>query len=512
MKNLYRSAALVTFFSAFEHCLGFLYRMILSRILGSEGLGVYQTALSVYAVCVTLVSGGLPVSLTRIISGYRAKGDLQGERAAATAAFVISLSLSLPLLLLLFLFRGDVTALFPDERCGVLFYILLLALPFNGCYAILRGCFWGNKRFFAYSVIELAEKVASVTLGVLSLLFLPIAMQAESKVTFALFLSYLFSFLLGSICFLRTGGRLASPKRQLKRLFLSSAPITAMRTSSSLIGSLVSVLFPARLIAAGFTASTAMSALGTVYGMVVPVLLIPTNLVGSIALVLVPELSECFYKKQTEKLSAYLTKAMNATLLIAGCLIPFFIVCGESVGVLLFANAESGVLISRSALILLPMSVSLMATSMLNSLGCERQTLAVFLLGSVGMLACVFFLPQFLQEGALLVGMGCDYTVCALVSLLLLTKKTGKLKSGKYLLKLIFCVLPVIAAGLALKSFLVNAAGDFLILLFTFLLVGGLEVLLFQLFKLCDLKELFRHFFCGKRQKNPSPVLTTGAK
>ncbi len=46
--NLYRTAAVVTVFSAAEHCLGFLYRILLSRMLGSEGLGVYQVALTVF--------------------------------------------------------------------------------------------------------------------------------------------------------------------------------------------------------------------------------------------------------------------------------------------------------------------------------------------------------------------------------------------------------------------------------------------------------------------------------
>ena len=66
--NLYRTAAVVTFFSAAEHCLGFLYRIILSRTIGSEGLGVYQAAYTVFAVFLTISASGLPVTLSRVIS------------------------------------------------------------------------------------------------------------------------------------------------------------------------------------------------------------------------------------------------------------------------------------------------------------------------------------------------------------------------------------------------------------------------------------------------------------
>ena len=53
MHNLLKNTALVTLFTAFEHFLGFLYRIILSRTLGAEGLGVYQAALAVFSVFLT---------------------------------------------------------------------------------------------------------------------------------------------------------------------------------------------------------------------------------------------------------------------------------------------------------------------------------------------------------------------------------------------------------------------------------------------------------------------------
>ena len=44
--NLYQTAAYVTAFSVAEKFFGFLYRIILSRTLGAEGMGIYQVALS----------------------------------------------------------------------------------------------------------------------------------------------------------------------------------------------------------------------------------------------------------------------------------------------------------------------------------------------------------------------------------------------------------------------------------------------------------------------------------
>ena len=504
MQNLYRTAAVVTVFSAFEHCLGFLYRMVLSRMLGPEGLGIYQVALSVFAVFITLCSSGLPITLSRVISKHRASSNKRGEYGATSAAVLIALAFSVPITVLLFLLRAPFSKVFSDPRCADLFYIMLFSLSFTSVYAIIRGSFWGNKRFFAYSLIELVEEMIMIVVGVFLLLFVSTGIADTNKAAIAVLVSYLCSFAIATVYFIVKGGKLRSPRGEFLPLLKSSLPVTAMRTSSSLINSLISVLFPMRLMAAGYTSSRALGEYGVVCGMVMPVLMIPSTLIGSIALVLVPELSESYYKKQTEKVCSLVEKALNATLLIAGMLIPFFLVCGEGVGVYFFSSAESGEMISRCALMLLPMSITMICTSLLNSMNCERFTLLFFLFGSAAMLGCVYFLPKYLGSGALLVGMAADYIITSVCSLFLLRKKTGKLRSGKYLLKLALVLLPVAAAGILLRNLLAAYMSYLAALVITAIVVGVAEVLLLTLFKLFDFRALLARFFTKKHKKVPA--------
>ncbi len=498
--NLYRTAAIVTIFSALEHGLGFLYRIILSRTLGSEGLGVYQVSLTVFAVFLTICSSGLPITLSRVISKHRARKYKKGEHAATTAAVLITLSFSVPLTILLFLLRKPFSAVFSDPRCADVFYILLFGLSFTSVYAIIRGSFWGNKRFFAYSLIELIEEIVMIFVGVLLLVVFQTGVADVNKAGIAVVVSYLCSFTIAAIYFFVRGGRLRSPRGELLPLLKASLPVTAMRTSSSLMSSLISVLFPMRLMSAGYTASRAMSEYGVVYGMVMPVLMIPSSLIGSIALVLVPELSECFYKREKEKLSALVERALNAALLIAGMLIPFFLVCGEGVGVWLYASAESGRLIEASAFILLPMSLTMISTSILNSLGCEKQTLLFFLFGSAAMLLSVWFLPKYLGSGALLLGMAGDYLVTAACSLALLKKKTGRLSSLRYLGKLTLALAPAAILGYVVRGLLMHVLSAFPALLLTAIFVAGVEIALLSLFRLLALPALLRKFLPSRKK------------
>ena len=59
-------------FSTIEKTLSFAYRIILSRGIGAEGLGIYQIALSVFSVLLTAASSGVPVTVSRLITKQNA--------------------------------------------------------------------------------------------------------------------------------------------------------------------------------------------------------------------------------------------------------------------------------------------------------------------------------------------------------------------------------------------------------------------------------------------------------
>ena len=168
-KNLYRTAAVVTGLSVAERALGFLYRIVLSRLIGAEGVGIYQIALSVFSVFITAGTGGIPITVSRLISKSRAEGRAEGEHAAVSAGLVASLVLTLPVCILFPLLGGRLGFLFSDERCLPVFSILLAGLALSSVYAVIRGSFWGNKRFLAPSVLELTEEIVMVIAGVLLL-------------------------------------------------------------------------------------------------------------------------------------------------------------------------------------------------------------------------------------------------------------------------------------------------------------------------------------------------------
>ncbi len=104
MKSLFKTVALITVFSFLTRILGFVYRIILSRVIGAEGLGLYQVASSVFMVLMTIIASGLPLIISRMTASYNASKDKKREGSLVSVALIYSLVLSILLCLIVYLF------------------------------------------------------------------------------------------------------------------------------------------------------------------------------------------------------------------------------------------------------------------------------------------------------------------------------------------------------------------------------------------------------------------------
>ena len=485
MKNkVYANASIVTGLSIAERGLGFLYRVVLSRLIGAEGLGLYQVALSLFSLFLTLGTGGIPITVSRIISKSKAENNPRGESGAVGAGLILCLFLSLPFCIVLALFGGKMTFLFSDERAFGVFRILLLGLCCSCVYAVIRGHFWGNKEFLAPSIMEIAEETVMVIAGILLLQSVPSPTIGAEKAAWAVVISYFFSCAFSVVWFFVRGGKISKPHGTLQPLFTASMPITAVRASSSLVNSAVAVLLNVMLIRAGMSESQALEVFGVVSGMVLPILFVPSTLIGSLALVLVPELSEDFYKKRVERLHTNLARGLKFSFVIACVLIPFFFVLGRDIGALAYSNQQAGEMIQHGCLLLLPMSLTMITNAMLNSMGFEKQTFVFYFIGAAAMLLCILFLPFVCGAYAYLIGMGASFIFTAACNLIFLFRKCplyqgrgGRVFLREYLPS-ILAIFPLMLLGTSANALFKRFTGE---LLSVFLTVALLAIATFLL-------------------------------
>lgn len=424
--NIFRTTLQVTVLASIEKTLSFFYRIYLTRMIGAEGIGIYQICLSVFAVFLTLTSSGIPMTVSRLMTKYNALGQERAKHAVVTAGVLCTFAVTIPSALILLLGRNALGFLFGDSRSQAIFLILIPGLILTSVYAVMRGTFWGNKDFLSYSLIELAEDSVMVILGCLLVMGQKSPVQGATLAIWAVLASYIFSFITSVGWYFIKGGKIVAPRGQFKPLLSSAIPITAMRTATSLLNTLVAIVMPILLVKGlGITRSQAVAEYGVTLGMAIPILFIPTSLIGSIAVVQAPELSGHYYRKQKKLVQEDIEKSLKATIFIATILIPLLFTAGRNVGMILFADERSGSMISRFAWMLLPMCLSMISTTLLNSLNREKRSLLYFFIGSGIMLTCLFGLTWLWGTYAYLVGLALNFCVIAVCNLTELHRLTS---------------------------------------------------------------------------------------
>lgn len=491
----------MTIFSVCEKALGFLYRIFLSRTIGTEGIGLYQVALSLFSLILSACVSGIPITVSRLMMKYKSENDAKKVGGVITAGLTSALFITLPVCIIFYIFHPYFSFLFADNRCMTIFLILLPSIIFTSLYSVLRGVFWGNKDFLPYSLIELLEELCMIVVGIVLISLSTTTTSGAISAGIAVFISLTFSFTLASIVFFVRKNKLYNPLKLYKPLLSSAIPITAMRTANTLSISLVSIILPLRLVASGLSSEMAMSEFGSAVGQALPLLFIPSTITNSFTLVLIPEIAETFYKKNHVILRSNVEKSVKFTIFISCLFIPLFFVCGEELGIVIFDNADCGKYLSASSFMLFFIGLSGISTSILNSLGQEKKTLLYYVISSVFMLASVWFLPKYIGIYSLITGFAFVYVISSVLNIKLLNKQCFyKPRILAFLSYSSLLLLPTVLLCFLIKNIILSFFGSVI----TLLIIATVSVLtlflLYCAFDVIDISIIKRRFTI-KRKK-----------
>ncbi|MBO7345118.1 MAG: polysaccharide biosynthesis C-terminal domain-containing protein, partial [Clostridia bacterium] len=133
-----------------------------------------------------------------------------------------------------------------------------------------------------------------------------------------------------------------------------------------------------------------------------------------------------------------------------------------------------GEYLSKSAFLMILMSISSITTSILNSMGLEHKTLIYYIISGGFMLLSIWFLPSVMGVYSLLVGFSFIYGLTSLLNLILLNKYCPqKPHYKKFLFGSIGFCLPTFLLGFMLEKLLLPVIGS----AFTVLICGGLMII-----------------------------------
>ncbi|MGN0771327.1 MAG: oligosaccharide flippase family protein [Christensenellales bacterium] len=424
MKRIVKAFALVTVLSCFTRFLSFIFKIYLSRLLGAEILGVYQITFSLFSLFACLSMSGIPVTLSRLTAEETAMGNERAVGGMFSSAMILSLTICGILITVLAAFPAIPKALFSDERCVKLFYVMLPMLVTSSVYSIVRGWFWGKKEFFTFSVTELVEEIIKIAFTFAILMTGIFGITKFYSYAVAMIMSDVTMVVILFACFLFKGGRAKKPL-YTRRLVKSATPLTITRLFGSLMSAFLSLAIPAMLVKYGMDTQAATAQFGRAGGMVMPILLAPTSVVSAMTVVLIPELAEQNTKDNPQGLQSKISTAIEFSWIISCMFYIIFMACGQNFVSMIYHDAQAGEFMPKVALLMIPLCVNNMAISILNSLGKEKQTFISHLISCVILAITTLIAPKYIGIYSYFLALALFHTLGMTINVILIYRQVG---------------------------------------------------------------------------------------
>src|SRR5699024_12805220 len=82
--------------------LGFVNRLVVARVMGEEGIGLYMMALPTMMLFITITQLGLPIAISKRVAEANANHDTHKVKRIMVVALIITMTTSMICTLLLF--------------------------------------------------------------------------------------------------------------------------------------------------------------------------------------------------------------------------------------------------------------------------------------------------------------------------------------------------------------------------------------------------------------------------
>ncbi len=310
-----------------------VYRVLLARFLGAEGLGLYQMIFPLFIALVTLSVAGTPVAISQMVAD-----DNVDPLPLLRATRAIVLSITIPVtMIILTAARPIVMQLYHDPRFIPLLLILspaLLAIAFS---SVLRGLFLGRQMMTIPSLAQVVEQAVRVLL-LLVLLNFAADHLIRNRIAVATALIPIgegISLLILGLGFYRwqaqihhglTETRQAPPS--YRAILNMSLPIMFSRLLGSLLGVIEATLIPRQLRRHGFTEIQAVAYFGKLTGMALPLILFPTALTVALSTNLIPAIARADASRDRQAIWQLIQESLTATAYLTVPITVIFLLMG----------------------------------------------------------------------------------------------------------------------------------------------------------------------------------------
>ncbi|MGE5454761.1 MAG: putative polysaccharide biosynthesis protein [Methylocystaceae bacterium] len=405
-QSFIKGAAILAAAGALSKVLGALYRIPLARMIGGEGMGLYQMAYPIYTTILSLATAGVPVAISVLVARKEAQGYSGDSKRLMSLSLVLLGGVGLLLAIIVYLAAPWLaTEVLHEPRAALAIAAIAPAIVFAALMAVLRGYFQGYQWMIPTAVSQVVEQVFRVILVlVLAFWLLPRGLAyAAAGATFGAVIGGVagLSVLVGfyawyqqhekkNLTQYRVSGQ--NSKALAAEMIKLAIPVSLGSVVVPLVQMLDAIIVPGRLAAIGFTTARATELYGQLSGMASVLINLPTIFTISIATSLVPAVSEAIASQGKGLAVERINNGLRLAAIIAWpSAIGLFVLAGPIMD-LLFATPEAGLPLMPLAFSILVLAVFQVTSSSLQALGRPDLPLKHLLITGIVKVVCNYTL------------------------------------------------------------------------------------------------------------------------
>ena len=381
-----KGTLILTVSSIVVQVIGSLNWIILSRVLGGEGIGLYQMGFPIYLMAITLSSAGIPVAISIITAEKLAQKDFLG----AKRVFNVSLRLLFVtgLVFASALFFGAHWLIdnhwIRDSRAYYSIIALAPAVFFVTFLASFRGYLQGWQIMTPTAASEIVEQLMRVvTMIVFANMFMPHGLAyAAGGASMGAGVGAFCALLVLMWFYGRLKQKLKADLQQqnplatresaraiISRLLRLALPVSMSSLMLPVVANLDLLIVPQRLEAAGFHISQATEFFGYLTGMAVPLINLATIFTAAMTISLVPAISESRALNDVFGIRAKTRTAFRVALIITcPCFVGMYFLA-EKIAALIYNAPGAADAIQTMSVGILLLGLHQISTGILQGLG-----------------------------------------------------------------------------------------------------------------------------------------------
>lgn len=273
--------------------LGMFIKIMMSRLIGTEGLGLYMMVLPTFSLFIGIGQFGLPTALSKLVAEKR-KNNIKLFFSILPISLFINLLLIITIIVIAPVLANN---LLHDPRCYLPILAIAVVIPFTSLSSICRSYFFGKEKMVPHVVSNLLEDLVRLTLMIIGIpFFLPKGLEyavcyiiLSNVISEGVSILVLFLFLPKKIQLKKED--LIPKKDYMKESLSIGIPNTTGRLFGSIGYFLEPILLTTTLLSLGYSSKFITTEYGILSGYVMPLLLLPSFFTMAISQALLPVVS-----------------------------------------------------------------------------------------------------------------------------------------------------------------------------------------------------------------------------